>query len=500
MEQWEREDAGHLLALPVAEDAEKAVISAILQEPRKLIPDAVSSIDKAAFMVPAHAIIYEVIALMPTRGIPIDPVTVQSELLSRGDMAEIGGPTAIVDLMSHADPDHYEFYKDIVLRKYAVRQTVIACKNAIDLVEYDDSDPQGILSGLSKSLSEIDITGTKNAHGLPPILAGTQIEEEDVVLPPEIIEGILHQGAKMVLGGGSKSFKTWCLADLAICIATGLPWMGRQVPDPGPVLFCNLEVLDPFFRFRLKEIAKAKGIPLPENLHVWNLRGHCNDHSALLPQMIDVLGDSQYRAIMLDPTYKLMSGSENAQEEVAALMDSIEKLGERTGASPIYASHFAKGSAANKAAIDRISGSGVFARDPDAIITLTPHEEDSCFVMDSILRNCPPIDPVGVRWEFPLMTIDPDLDPEELKGKDGGGGANKKEALPPAKVKEILLMNGGTMKKGELRQELRDKGASKRSADESIEAAVAEGVIDQTGTDRHPAYVLPLKMEKANGN
>jgi hypothetical protein len=37
--------------------------------------------------------------------------------------------------------------------------------------------------------------------------------------PPEIIEGVLHQGCEMILGGTPKSNKSWCLLDLAISVA-----------------------------------------------------------------------------------------------------------------------------------------------------------------------------------------------------------------------------------------------------------------------------------------
>lgn len=39
--------------------------------------------------------------------------------------------------------------------------------------------------------------------------------------PPEIIHGVLHQGCKLVLGGSSKTFKSWTLLDLALSVATG---------------------------------------------------------------------------------------------------------------------------------------------------------------------------------------------------------------------------------------------------------------------------------------
>jgi len=65
--------------------------------------------------------------------------------------------------------------------------------------------------------------------------------------------------------------------------------------------------------------------------------------------------------------------------------------------------------------MDRIGGSGVFARDPDTILTLTRHQEDNAFTVEPILRNHPPISPFVIRWDFPLMKRDDDLDPGKLK-------------------------------------------------------------------------------------
>jgi hypothetical protein len=40
--------------------------------------------------------------------------------------------------------------------------------------------------------------------------------------------------------------------------------------------------------------------------------------------------------------------------------------------------------------MDRMSGSGVFARDADTILTLTEHEVEGCFAVEMNLRNLPP--------------------------------------------------------------------------------------------------------------
>lgn len=275
-------------------------------------------------------------------------------------------------------------------------------------------EPWEIAATMAKAIPSAAPAAEGEGDPLPALVWGKEIQSRVIVLPEELICGILHRGGKMVLGGGSKSFKTWCLADLAICIASGRQWWGRGTKQ-GKVIYLNLEVQAEFFETRIKEICRAKLIPVPDDLGVWNLRGHCTDHTELLPRLAEILKGQHCAAIILDPTYKVMAKSENAQEEVAALMNSIERLGKATGAAVIFGSHFAKGNAAGKEAIDRISGSGVFARDPDAILTMTRHEEENVFVIDPILRNCPPIDPFCVEWTWPLMRLAEHCDPADLK-------------------------------------------------------------------------------------
>jgi hypothetical protein len=97
----------------------------------------------------------------------------------------------------------------------------------------------------------------------------------------------------------------------------------------------------------------------------------------------------------------------------------MEAVTVETGAAIAFGAHFSKGNQAGKEAIDRISGSGVFARDPDSILIFTRHEEEDAFAVESILRNFAPVQPFAVRWRFPLMAQDGQLDPAKLKQAAG---------------------------------------------------------------------------------
>jgi transcriptional regulator with XRE-family HTH domain len=61
-----------------------------------------------------------------------------------------------------------------------------------------------------------------NTVALPTIEDALDLIKRNPEVPPVLVEGIVHQGSKLVLGGASKSNKTWVLIDLALSIAAVL--------------------------------------------------------------------------------------------------------------------------------------------------------------------------------------------------------------------------------------------------------------------------------------
>ncbi len=79
-----------------------------------------------------------------------------------------------------------------------------------------------------------------------------------------------------------------------------------------------------------------------------------------------------YDLIIIDPLYMLLGGrDENSATEMVEVFREIKKLQKATGAAILINTHFRKGPRDwRTSSSDRISGSGVFSRYPDFIITL----------------------------------------------------------------------------------------------------------------------------------
>ena len=240
-------------------------------------------------------------------------------------------------------------------------------------------------------------------------------------LKPELISGILRQGHKMLLVSSSKAGKTFALIELAVCIAQGRRWIGFQCKQ-GKVLYLNMELDEASFDDRMKRVYEAMDpdYPQPENIDIVHLRGKTESIDKLIPQILRTANQKQYAAIILDPTYKLGIGDENAAEQVTKFCNAIDKLA-NTGASVIYAHHHSKGAQGAKSSMDRASGSGVFARDADALLDMIelriPDEAvdevkseygDSvtAWRMEATLREFQRIEPVDLFFSYPLHEID----------------------------------------------------------------------------------------------
>lgn len=90
----------------------------------------------------------------------------------------------------------------------------------------------------------------------------------------------------------------------------------------------------------------------------------------LAPKLIRRAAKKNYIAIVIDPIYKVITGDENSADQMSNFCNQFDKVCTELGCAVIYCHHHSKGSQGNKRSMDRASGSGVFARDPDALLDL----------------------------------------------------------------------------------------------------------------------------------
>lgn len=190
-------------------------------------------------------------------------------------------------------------------------------------------------------------------------------------LAPCLIEGVLRKGHKMLVAGPSKAGKSFLQIELCIAIAEGKTWLG-WLCSQGKVLYVNLELDRASCLHRFKDVYQALGWR-PENVRnidIWNLRGKSVPMDKLAPKLIRRALKKDYVAVVIDPIYKVITGDENSADQMAAFCNQFDKICTELGTAVIYCHHHSKGTQGGKRSMDRASGSGVFARDPDALLDL----------------------------------------------------------------------------------------------------------------------------------
>lgn len=190
-------------------------------------------------------------------------------------------------------------------------------------------------------------------------------------LAPPLIDGVLRQGHKMLIAGPSKAGKSYALIELCCALAEGRQWLGWACTQ-GRVMYVNLELDRASCLHRFKDVYMALGWEARnlENIDIWNLRGKSLPMDKLAPKLIRRAMKRGYTAIIIDPIYKVITGDENSADQMAAFCNQFDKVCTDVGCAVIYCHHHSKGGQAGKRSMDRASGSGVFARDPDALLDM----------------------------------------------------------------------------------------------------------------------------------
>ena len=253
------------------------------------------------------------------------------------------------------------------------------------------------LAGLAQGAAdwdEWDEWYANETDELPDVIPlDTMLGDNLPPLKPALIDGLLRIGHKMLVSGPSKAGKSFALIALCIAFAEGGEWFGMRCRQ-SRVLYVNLELDGDSCINRFNDTYKALGIE-PENaekIDIWNLRGKSEPMLNLLPKMVRRAKKHGTEVVIIDPIYKVMVGDENSAGDMAAFANLFDALCDQAGVSAIYCHHHSKGSQADKRSIDRASGSGVFGRDPDAILDMVELDVDEQarwkHVQDGICAAC----------------------------------------------------------------------------------------------------------------
>jgi hypothetical protein len=400
-----------------AEESELAAIGCLLSNPQEAMAEMKRrGVVSRWFLDGRLASVFTICQDLHRQGKAIDEITIVNRKDELGIQSAINLPF-LATLPGHASTIHQlSTYLDAVesmFQKRGVQKAIVEIQKQLST-----ADASASLAGVESIVQHIK---GRTDNELPAIVPASEFIATKFEVPPVLVSDLLHRGSKIVISGVSKGGKTWLLLDLAVSVATQEPWLSLKTVR-GKALYLNMEIEPVFFQDRLQTVCRAKNIDsnIP-NLHLWHLRGEVAPWNVILPKITERIKGEDYALVIVDPLYKIYGNlKENAAEDMATLMNALGELSNESGAAIAISTHHSKGNQSSKESIDRISGSGVIARDADALLDFTANETEGAYSVASKLRNFKPLPDFAVRWDYPVFRRDDSIDPKKLKlGRTG---------------------------------------------------------------------------------
>ena len=267
-----------------------------------------------------------------------------------------------------------------------------------------------------KDAAENTQTVTTMQDGLPDIVSGHHFPKQyELQKRTPLIENFCRKGEVCLLTAASKMGKSWFYQNALVSIAEGIPFLDMQTCK-GDVLMLDLELSQSDAMDRIWSISLGLGLKNPPaGLHLWSLRRFCYDLDIIIKTLHSRMSDlPQLSAICVDPIYMLGqsdSFDENSSAQCTILLTELEKICNKADCALFISHHFRKGNMGRESHIDRGSGSGVFARFPDCLVSLSPHqlEQHAIFEMTSRSQKSP--HPFVIKMVPPVLQLATNADP-----------------------------------------------------------------------------------------
>ena len=289
--------------------------------------------------------------------------------------------------------------------------------NLIDqgVIEFTDVDEICKVNPLHSAYSSLNF-------GLGELDDNQDLLIRDIKRNPDIIEGVLKTDTTGMFVGASKSYKTWHLIRLGLCVAHGLPWFGAATRKC-KVLIVNPELIPNEFQLRVKLVARELGIEHLDHAHFKSISLHKRflAPDALMDAIENIVTRDKYELVMLDSLYRLYGPriDENSNADMLRLLTRMEKMISNPNSAIVFSHHSPKGDQSGKRSIDVAAGGGALGRFVAACITTRIVDEDAKrFSLEFTSRYHKRKESLGLVMDGAKAALDDGFNKSELNGNN----------------------------------------------------------------------------------
>ena len=324
---------------------------------------------------------------------------------------------------------------------------------------------------------------------------------------PFIIDGLLRQGETMNVISAPKIGKSWLSLMIALCVVTGRAIFGIYPVKRGKVLLLDNELHKETLARRVHTLAKEMGIQRHEyedKLIVESFRGRLRDWYKLRTYFASIT-PGEFALVLCDAFYRFMpaGADENDNGTMSTVFNAIDSYAEMIQAAFILIHHSSKGLQNAKAVTDVGAGAGAQSRATDTHLILRHHEENDVVVLDAAVRSWKPIEPMCIRWKYPMWTPALELDATQLR-RENRPRKEKSATTTDAPIEEVRKPDPWTLDrfigafitespqdKASIMLDAKFVGVGMRDAEQLFRSGVSKGRIFEwryAGDARRKAY------------
>ena len=369
--------------MPNVKEAERAVLGAMLID-NSIIPDVTVTLSASSFHNKKNRTAYNAIRdAWENEGVA-DQVTVTMHLRDAGKLDDVG-QSYVAELAGEtATSANWKAYARIVTDHQNRRNMIVLAQKCETLARAGDIENG--LAVMRDYLDKATIETTETDwQDMPTVGEFVKSGDETIDF---LLAGAIIENSTTILASDPGAGKSMWAMGLSFSIATGKPFVGREV-KPGKVLCFDYEMAENLLRWRLGAVARGMGLDI-DKVDSFRIRSLATDElstEAGINKLAAKIAAFKPSLVVFDTMRRVMGDlKENQSDDMAKILLAINHIKARTGHdfSVLYLHHTVKDKEAQ--GLEKVRGSGDLAGQVDQVLVMDSFS-DGKITLDAVKQR-----------------------------------------------------------------------------------------------------------------